>query len=224
MRIWICMVGLILLVSCSPQKHTSVPAAPQAVKAEQESLKQLAIFREMIKHKMKESPYVFTIQIQEKKKVSRFQGEQRQEDWILKDEKGQKVLMEKKGTQVFIYHMSKKETMTPDQAGNVSPKDHLQLVYDLADQIRELPPTTIAGRKAEQLEVTLDQSKLAKKLKNRFLSPEAAAWMPAYSDKIQVVYRFAHDPETEKLLQFQMKIHVPESIEGQQGVTYDFFQ
>lgn len=211
MRFLTGLICIFLLVSCSVQMPRE-QASNGKERVEQ--------WKQVIADKMNERQFPFIAKVTRDRKVEEFAGLQILSDWSLKD-KQNKLVMEKKGKEVFLHYSGQTEKMSPQQAGLVSPKDHLMLMKESGIAHRILPSVTFQGKKAVRVEIMINPKKLANQMKSRLNTPNPNALMQVLAEKWKVVYQVVYRPESKKLLLIRVQIRASSTSQPQE-IIYQF--
>lgn len=132
-----------------------------------------------INRKLKESAYSYRLTVKQSGQVRAFTGQQQGENWMIQESE-KKLKMERKGNHILIHVAGKEEEMTAKQAGVISPRDHLQLIKEIAKSYHPV--------NGGAFNVEIDQHKWLEKLKERLYLEEETPLF-ALSEKMQVNYR-----------------------------------
>jgi outer membrane biogenesis lipoprotein LolB len=213
MRFLIGLISFFLLVSCSGQM-------PREQASNGKEKKRVEQWKQVLVQKMNERQFRFIEKVTRDKKVEEFTGVQYLSDWSLKD-KQNKLVMEKKGKEVFLHYSGRTEKMTPTQAGLVSPKDHLMLMKESGIIHRILPSVTFQGKKAVRVEIMISPEKLANQMKSRLNTSNPNALMQVFAKKWKVVYQVVFHPESKKLLLIRVQIRASSTSQPQE-IIYQF--
>ncbi|MBA4495145.1 hypothetical protein ACFO25_10145 [Paenactinomyces guangxiensis] len=222
MRLFAGLICFLFLTSCSLQSSSETHL--QSAKENVLAMKEKQLNREVrlvFSQKLDQSSYPFKVRVKKDGKVSELEGRQFYEDWSLQNRHTNQIRLEKKNRQVFIYYSNQKETLSLTQAGLVSPRDHLILIRDMAQNIRELSAIRVHGKKAVLAEVKINEEKLAQRLKGRISSPHELNAFSGISNKVKVIYLLSYIPASKELLRLRVKINSPDSLQYQE-ITYDF--
>lgn len=125
-------------------------------------------------------------------------------NWILKH-KTKPFQIEKKGNKVFMIINKRKETLSTNQFGIISPLEHLKLIGANGKIIRTLSSSKISD-KISRISVVLNEKKLVTILRERLNAQNAKDLSPYLSGKVKVTYDLFYTAKTNKLLRFSTKI------------------
>ena len=135
----------------------------------------------------------------------RFVGEQRGADWTLKSEgAGEPIQVQKKGDEIELTQRKNKETLSEQQFGLISPRDHLILLQEAAGRMN---PLSAGDPEVEGMEVVLDRERIGQIVEEQMGSQKAARDIAEQaSRKIRVRYLLWYRAEDRELT--RMEIHL----------------
>lgn len=170
----------------------------------QHSNTQKNLFGRVVAKELNKTNRKFVLIQKTNNKEHTFLGNQIGNNWILKHTK-KDFRIEKKGNKVFMIINKRKETLSIDQFGIISPLEHLKLVGANGTIIRNISNNRISN-KISQLSVVLNEQKLVKILRERLNAPNAKDISPYLSGKVKVTYELFYTPKTNNLIRFSTTI------------------
>ncbi|MGI6127056.1 MAG: hypothetical protein ACOYEF_08830 [Planifilum sp.] len=148
--------------------------------------------------------FSFSIILEDHSKY-RFVGEQRGADWTLKSEgAGEPIQVQKKGDEIELTQRKNKETLSEQQFGLISPRDHLILLQEAAGRVN---PLSAGDPEVEGMEVVLDRERIGQIVEEQMGFQKAARDIAEQaSRKIRVRYLLWYRAEDRELT--RMEIHL----------------
>ncbi|MGA8942478.1 MAG: hypothetical protein WB502_07135 [Thermoactinomyces sp.] len=160
--------------------------------------------------------YKFALKIStDKNSVRYYQGKQDGENWVISDTSGKKV-MERKDKKVWAYHSGNKEEMTVNQAGLVSPKDHLLFLQKVLGKVEFIRKMESPVQKKAR--VTVDPHKFSEQFRKRLNINSNTSPLPVYKD-YHIYYELIYLESPNKQLK-QIILNMPEQGEASHSLIY----
>jgi hypothetical protein len=193
------LLMLLLPAACSPL-HASAPMPQGGTVIRDSQLRELvqnAVVRQ-------QKCYPFTLQIPGSH-LPILKGSQMGTNWMLRDESGN-TMLKRDGSQISSHIGKHDEVMTVEQAGVISPEDHLNLIREMAGSIRKLGERGEGAGRLWEVEVTIDPARLEKRILSRFTKQESKGIGFHIGQQMDVRYRLFVYPQTHELKRMALEI------------------
>lgn len=205
------LLSMVFLCAGCTEPKVHEPTSAEKKQQEQQMMQQQ--IHELLKNGGQKE-YEFALQIRTDQETVQFEGKQAGENWVITDAKGKKV-MERKNEKVWAYHLENKEEMTVNQAGLVSPKDHLFFLKKVLGKVEYIQKWKSSTQK--KAKITVDPYKLSDQFKTR-LNTSNAALFPVYED-FDIYYELIYSDSPDKQLK-QIILNMSDEGKAAQTLIY----
>lgn len=188
---------LFFLSSCNLNATVENPKEEQ-VKEEHSEAQLMKKMKTWTDSQLAKDKFSFTLEVgAEQKNI--YKGQQIGEDWYLEGEN--QIRIKKKGDKIHLSSKGKKETLTTDQFGLLSPRDHLLLIRGEGN----IEKITMNQKKV--LQVELSNQVLTEKLQQRLGDHFANSYIAErVAEQNRILYELEYWPQNKQLRQMKVRL------------------
>lgn len=212
MRGFMILFLLFFMTACNLNATVESPKVDKAKKdhSEAQLLKKMKTWTDQ---QLAKDKFSFTLEVgAEQKNI--YKGQQTGEDWSLEGENQIRII--KKGDKIHLSSKGKKETLTADQFGLLSPRDHLLLIGGEGN----IEKITMNQKEALQIELSNQavSEKLQQRLGDHFANSHIAERV---AEQNRILYELEYWPQNKQLRQMKVRI-ILQDENSEEEILYHF--